>query len=215
MQIKKIHHRYKNFELEIGEINLPEKSVTGLVGANGAGKTTMMYLLSGMRKANVTMQAEGWNKEEILFIPSELEAYDYLTVKEFAEIVIKYSKGDANAEEILAELNLTEQKEMLISDLSQGMRKKLNLVPLFLKPYRLIILDEPFNSIDLEYVYQLKQLIRKKSAESAFLISSHILETLNDLCQEFILLEDGKVKKTFSSQQTVKELESEIFDKNF
>lgn len=215
MKIKKIHHRYENFELEIGEINLPEKSVVGLVGANGAGKTTMMYLLSGIRKANVTMQVEGWKKEEILFIPSELEAYDYLTVKEFVEIVIKYSKGRANVKEIISELNLIEQEEVLISDLSQGMRKKLNLVPIFLKPYRLIILDEPFNSIDLEYVYQLKQMIRRKSAESTFLISSHILETLNDLCETFILLESGKVKKIFSSQQTVKELECEIFDKSF
>ena len=86
---------------------------------------------------------------------------------------------------------------------------------MFLKSYQLIILDEPFNSIDLEYVYQLKKIIRNKGMKSTFLISSHILETLNDLCERFILLENGKVKKTFLSQNSIKELEKEIFDRAY
>lgn len=215
MKIKKIHHRYEKFELEIEDIDIPQNTIVGLVGANGAGKTTMMYLLSGIKRANVAIQTDGIEKSEILFIPSELEPYDYLTVEEFVEVVIKYSKEKGKVEDILQELALQEQRKKLISDLSEGMRKKLNLVPMFLKSYQLIILDEPFNSIDLEYVYQLKKIIRNKGMKSTFLISSHILETLNDLCERFILLENGKVKKTFLSQNSIKELEKEIFDRAY
>lgn len=59
MKIKKIHHRYEKFELEIEDIDIPQNTIVGLVGANGAGKTTMMYLLSGIKRANVAIQTDG------------------------------------------------------------------------------------------------------------------------------------------------------------
>ncbi|WNZ98180.1 ATP-binding cassette domain-containing protein [Streptococcus iniae] len=65
-----------------------------------------------------------------------------------------------------------------ISDLSQGMTKKLSMVNIFINDYDLIILDEPFNSIDVNYIFQLKRLLLKLKKTTTIIISSHILDTL-------------------------------------
>lgn len=81
------------------------------------------------------------------------------------------------------------------------------------KIYDLIILDEPFNSIDVKYIYKLKQLLQNiKQRGAIILISSHILDTLVDLCDEFVVLDSGKIKDTFTNTKTIKDMEERIFE---
>ena len=75
-------------------------------------------------------------------------------------------------------------------------------------------MDEPFNSIDLKYSYEIKKLILQLKENSTILISSHILDSLIDICDEFVLLKNGNVKKVFVNSKDKKQLEDEIFERN-
>lgn len=212
LKINKIVHEYPNFKLNISTLNIKGNNIIGLIGENGAGKTTFMDLLSGHKKANVSFEVSDLDSNSILYIPSDLEPFDYMTVIEFIDIIRKYSKVSKTNLDILKELNLEEKRNVLISELSQGMRKKLSLINVFLHDYKLIVLDEPFNSVDIKYIYQLKKLLSELKKKSIIIVSSHILDTLSDLCDEFIYLEDGKVKKRFKNSGEVDLLERELFE---
>lgn len=212
MNINKIVHNYEKFTLNIENININNNKVIGLVGENGAGKTTLMDILSQMVIANDTFNVEDYDKNDILYIPSDMTPYSFLTVNEFCDIVISYSGSKRSPDKVIIELGLEDKKDVLISKLSQGMKKKLTLINLLLDEYSLVILDEPFNSVDLQYSYEIKEIIMKLKEKSTVLISSHIVDSLIDICDNFIFLKNGSVHKIFENTGNKKELEAELFD---
>lgn len=213
MFINKISHKYPTFSLNVENLNLEKNSIIGLLGENGAGKSTLMNILSGYIKPIGHFSVENWSDTSILYIPSDLDAYEYLTVEEFITFIIKYSKTNISIKDILDKVDMKDKKDSLIEKLSLGMKKKLTLIPVFLKDYDLIILDEPFNSIDLAYISTLKKFISSLKEKSTILISSHILDTLADICDKFVLLQNGNLKKELINKKDILNLESEIFDR--
>jgi len=212
VHIVNISHEYKNFLLAVEDVELKPGKIIGLVGANGAGKSTLMSLLSGFLTSNVSFDvSEDYNPSETLFIPSEVALYEYLTVGEFVGLLVQQGTKEVTVEDVLEKLALTNKRNTLIADLSQGMKKKLTLINVFTQKYQFLILDEPFNSIDMQYIYQLKKELQMLSNEATILISSHILDTLSNLCDAFIYLKAGAVVKQFdNNDQTV--LERELFE---
>ena len=212
MYIKQIAHAYSNFRLQITDLKLPEGEIIGLLGENGAGKTTLMNMLSGYYEANQTFDVVDFDVDNILYIPSDLEPYPFLTVSEFVTLIINHTGGIKTAKQLISELNLKGKEDTRIEELSQGMRKKLSLISLFIRDIGLLILDEPFNSIDVTYITQLKSILKTFKGKTTILISSHILDTLNDLCDSFILLKNGEVAKTFANTGSIRELEEQLYD---
>ncbi len=214
MIIRRINHKYKNFELDIENLEIGNNKIIGLIGENGAGKTTLMDILSKMIKANASFDVQDYNENDTLYIPSQVSPYYFLTVSEFWKIVNEYSPSSKTSEDLIVELGLEDKKDTLISELSEGMKKKLTLINILTGDYSLIIMDEPFNSIDLKYSYEIKKLILQLKENSTILISSHILDSLIDICDEFVLLKNGNVKKVFANSKDKKQLEDEIFERN-
>lgn len=212
MKINKIVHKYSTFELDISQMEIADNQIVGLIGSNGAGKTTLMNVLSRFLVASDAFDVSGLNEDKILYISSDLVPFDYMSVEEFVNIILKYSKSEKKCSTILDELQLQEKRNTQISDLSQGMTKKLSMVNIFINDYDLIILDEPFNSIDVNYIFQLKRLLLKLKKTTTIIISSHILDTLNDICDEYIYLKDGKVAKHMKNTGKIDELERELID---
>lgn len=215
ININEIIHEYKNdFTLNIQNLNIPKNSIIGLVGENGAGKTTLMSILSGYIKANKSYNVSSSDDCRILFVPSDIELYEFLTVEEFLHLVNKYSDEHFDEKLLLDTLELSDKAQCSADELSLGMRKKLTLLPLFVKKYNLLILDEPFNSVDIGYIYKLKQILIEKKKDTTIILSSHILETLVDLCDSFVLISEGKIKKVFENNGDVRQVEGEIFEQN-
>lgn len=214
--INEITHEYKGgFRLQIEKLHLPPNSIIGLVGENGSGKTTLMSVLSGYLKANGVFDIQfSHEASNILFIPSDMELYDFLTVEELLRLVQKYSSEELDIGILLEKLDMADKAACSIDELSLGMKKKLTLLPLFIKPYDLVILDEPFNSIDLGYIFKLKELLKEQKQHTTILLSSHILETLVDLCDLFVLISEGRVKKVFQNDGNLRQVEGEIFDRS-
>ena len=71
MIIRRINHKYKNFELDIENLEIENNKIIGLIGENGAGKTTLMDILSKMIKANASFDVQDYNENDILYIPSQ------------------------------------------------------------------------------------------------------------------------------------------------
>lgn len=212
MKLIKLSHSFENFYLQLENISFEKGKILGIIGENGAGKTTLMNAISGNLDINGVIETEGIDSNNILYIPSYLTAYQFLTVSEFLDLVLEYNDTTINKSKLLKVLKLEDKEFSLICELSEGMNKKISLVPIFIRKYDLLILDEPFNSIDIKYIFELKKYIKDLSKTCCVLISSHILETLSDLCTDFYVIKNGKIVKTINNRNNIKELESEIFE---
>lgn len=213
MIIKHIMHEYVGFTLDLKDVDLTGNKIIGLVGANGSGKTTLMSILAGFIKANRFFDVQDYKRDQMMFIPSDVGLYDTLSVYDFVQVVSQYSTKKLEPMILLEKLQLTDKKDEKLIFLSEGMRKKLTLITLFTEDYHFLILDEPFNSVDMSYVRDLKNQIKNLAKNTTILISSHILDTLSDLCDEFIYLSDGSLVKQFANTDAGV-LERELFQES-
>jgi len=210
MEIKRLVHKFSDFTLDVENVALTGNKIIGLVGENGSGKTTLMSILAGFIKVNEIFDVQDYDINEVKFIPSHIGLYDLLSVYDFVQLVSDQSAKRPDPLSLLDKLQLREKKDEKLFLLSEGMQKKCSLITLFTTDYKFLILDEPFNSIDMHYVYELKKQLRVLSETATILISSHILDTLNDLCDTFVYIKDGQVVKTFANTHT-HILEDELF----
>lgn len=193
ISIQKLFKKYGSLSL-LEDINLSvEKGmVYGIVGRNGAGKTTFFRCIAGLETYEGTIESElptlqaslGLLMAEPYFLPKITgEEYIYL----FAEArKVKLSRLE---EKNIFNLPL----KSYVESYSTGMKKKLALLAIILQDNDVFILDEPFNGLDLESSILLSEIIhRLKALGKTILISSHIFSTLRDVCDTIIVLNNGR-----------------------
>ena len=195
--------------LDIPELNLKEGELVGLVGNNGAGKTTMMRLMLALIQATtgvVTMEGKPVNEDETWkqFTGSYLDGsflIEFYTPEEFFGFVAEaYGIPDDELKSRLERFETLMNGEILgtkklIHDFSNGNRQKIGIIAAMLVNPRVLILDEPFNYLDPSSQITVAQLIRQMNEElgTTVLVSSHNLNSINDICRRIILLDKGKV----------------------
>ena len=193
----------KSFELN---------SVHGIVGLNGAGKTSFFNVLSQIVRPNrgeVIFNVSQLTYKEISFLETEPFFYSRLTGKEHLDI-FPTDNLDFNQEEINSLLKIPLMN--YIENYSTGERKKLALLAILKQNRPIIILDEPFSGLDLESAKILEVIIaRLKQKGKTVFISSHILNPLFSLCDKVHYLLDGNFQKTYLPNE-FEELDSHIFD---
>ena len=190
----------QNVDLEISDAR-----AIGLVGKNGAGKTTLLSILSGALKADTgNVSILGHTPRSIAgtgllnILPQDANFKKGIPVKKqlllFAELQ-GMNKNDARlaVDELLNELGDASFVNRPSSSMSYGQRKKLGIVQAFLGKPKLVILDEPTAGLDPVAANDVRQLIRKLSTDSAFIISSHNLYEIEDICSSVVILDQGKL----------------------
>jgi ABC-2 type transport system ATP-binding protein len=182
--------RFQNFNKSYGSklvISIPDLAISPglhfIKGSNGSGKTTLFKCISAMHsfQGEITVSSINVRKEPVkirrIVNYSEAEpAYPmFLTGKELFMLFVRIKKGDKNnIADVCEHLGLTQYWEDRIGNYSSGMIKKLSLCLAFCGPSELILLDEPYNSLDKEAVKNLNRLIEeRKSQGTNFLLSSH------------------------------------------
>ena len=189
-----------NLEVKPGQI-------VGLIGPNGAGKTTTLRCLCGILKPTdgqvlingISLQAEPAKaKQGLAFVPEVPALYDLLTVEEHLRfIAMCYSKLDRYDEigsVLLDRYNLLDKKRELVATLSKGMRQKLAVACALIHDANVFLFDEPMIGIDPSGVHQFKQeLIQLRANGASILVSTHLLDTAERLCDRVVIMNRGKI----------------------
>ena len=193
--------------LDVPELTIGEGQIVGLVGNNGAGKTTMMRLILDLIRADQgTVTLDGtrvdlypvWKTYTGSFLDGTF-LIDFYTPEEFFDFIAE--AYGFSREELARRLRTYETlmndeimgKGKLIHDHSNGNRQKIGIIGAMLVNPRVLILDEPFNYLDPSSQIVVAKLIREMNRDlgTTVLVSSHNLTSINDLCDRLLLLEKG------------------------
>ena len=218
--------KYKSVEvLNIDELKIPKGQSFGLVGNNGAGKTTFFNILLDLIRPTtgeitnhdvVVNQSEAWKSFTGSFI-DETFLIGYLTPEEYFEFIGDLrGMNKADVASFLAQFDEIFNGEILgkkkyLRDLSKGNQKKAGIVAALLGNPQVVILDEPFANLDPTTQIRLKKMLKEltDNKEVTVLVSSHDLSHVTDVCERIVVLDKGKVVKDIeTSEETLKELES-------
>lgn len=210
--------------LNLPKVNISKGESFGLVGNNGAGKTTFFRLILDLIRAtsgevrindeNVA-QSLAWKKITGSYLDDNY-LIDFLTPEEYFEFiagVYKLSKGDL--EKFYADFETFFNGEIVgkkkyVRDLSRGNQQKVGIAAALLPKPEILILDEPFNGLDPTTQIRLIKLLNelKKTTDITMLISSHDLNHVTEVCDRILVLHKGEVfKDIMKSENTLKELE--------
>ena len=227
MNVKVFHlvKRYgQHFALHVPELRIARGEALGLVGNNGAGKTTFLRLaLDLIRPDDGHVLVDGQNVAEETGWKAHVGSYldesfllDFLTPEEYFTFIGGiYEMEPTQIEAMLARYRafLPEQAlsrpQPFIRDLSMGNKKKVGLVAAMLTEPQLLILDEPFANLDPGSQIRLKNLLRdlRQEHNTTMLISSHDLGHVTDFCERITLLDDGQIARDITtSDATLHEL---------
>lgn len=210
--------------LNIEHLDIPAGQNFGLVGNNGAGKTTFFSLLLDLIQPTTgnifnheitVSQNEDWKSFTASFI-DESFLIGYLTPEEYFYFVGELrNRNKADVDSLLADFEDFFHGEILgrkkyLRDLSKGNQKKVGIVATLIGDPKVVILDEPFANLDPTTQILLKKIIRERAAanETTFLISSHDLIHVTEVCERIVVLDKGEVVKDIqTSEATLRELE--------
>lgn len=196
---------------------LSDHTINGIVGLNGAGKTTLLNSIYGLKKTDygsIKWDNKKINKREMSFLETENYFYSNITGREYLSL-FKNPGYDIDKWNQLFLLPL----DTIIDNYSSGMKKKLALMGILKQDKPIMILDEPFNGLDIESCRIVRQLLLKlKEKGKTIIITSHIIETLTNLCDYIHYLEKGRILYS-KDKRGFMEFEREIFasieNKNF
>ncbi|MCE4983884.1 ABC transporter ATP-binding protein EcsA [Staphylococcus epidermidis] len=193
--------KYLNFELEKGEI-------VGLIGLNGAGKSTtikhMLGLINPMEGklsiSNIKINEDIENyRRKLSYIPESPVIYDELTLEEHIEMTAmayQLSREEAmrRAKPLLKVFRLENELKVFPSHFSKGMKQKVMIICAFIVDPELYIIDEPFLGLDpLGIQSMLDLMVEKRNENRTVLMSTHILATAERYCDRFIILDKGEI----------------------
>src|SRR3984885_10300968 len=187
---------------------VPRGSFFGFLGANGAGKSTTIRMLTGLIPPTYgTIELLGWAmpaeetaiKQRIGLVPDDSLLFDRLTGLEFLEFVGRmYSLARPVARERAAELlelfELSDQGRKIIAEYSKGMRKRVAMAASLIHKPELFLMDEPFEGVDAVGARLMKDILLDQVRNGATIfLTSHVLEVVERLCNHAAIINDGKI----------------------
>lgn len=185
-----------DFELRKGEI-------TGFLGLNGAGKTTTMKMMCGallpdegdVRVFGHSILLEREQAQQHLgYLPEHNPLYPDMYVKEYLSYVANiYHAPRKNIAESIALTRLESHAHKKIHTLSKGYRQRVGLAATLLHDPDVLILDEPTNGLDPQQILEIRQIVRDLGQEKVVLLSSHIMQEIQAVCQRVMILHKGKI----------------------
>lgn len=210
LKIRELYGGYLPRKPILKDINFSVKKgeMVGLIGLNGAGKsTTIKHILGLMQPQQGEIRIQGKQlKDDITayrssyaYVPESPELYQELTVREHLELTalaygISQKDYIRRSEQLLTEFRMQEKADQFPVQLSKGMKQKVMIMNAFLIEPLLYIIDEPFLGLDpLAMRSLLDTMAKLKENGASFLISSHILATIEKYCDRFVLLHHGQI----------------------
>ena len=192
----------KNVSFTIGN-----NEIVGLLGHNGAGKTTIMRMLSGfLEPTDGSIIIDGVSptsdahtvQKQLGYLPENLPVYPQMMVADYLDYVatlkgISASQRMAAVREVLLATDLPERALDPIHVLSRGMRQRVGVAQAILGTPRLLILDEPTNGLDPNQAEHMRRLIKRLSRHTTIILSTHIMQEVDAVCSRVLMLRNGQL----------------------
>lgn len=200
-----------SFTVEAGQ-------VLGFLGPNGAGKSTTMKMLTGfLTPTSGTARINGVDvvdnsvtaRTNIGYLPEGAPSYGEMTVLQFMYFIARARLIDKNilsdtVDQTIARLNLLEVKHQAIETLSKGFKRRVGLAQAIIHDPQILILDEPTDGLDPNQKREVRHLIRDMSKDKIIIISTHILEEVEALCNRVMIIAHGRLLADDSPQELIK-----------
>lgn len=188
-----------SFSIKKGEI-------IGLLGHNGAGKTTIMKIISGYLEADagdLSLDGISLNTPKLLqqhlgYLPENLPVYPEMSVAEYLDYAadlkgLTANKKVAEIKRVIKATDLSAKLLAPIQTLSRGYKQRVGVAQAILGQPKLLILDEPTNGLDPEQTQHMRQLIKDIAKDATVILSTHIMQEVNALCDRVLILKAGKL----------------------
>lgn len=200
--------------------------IVGILGPNGAGKSTMMKVItgflhpeSGITKVNGLVVGEHSLeiRRQIGYLPENNPLYTDLYIAEYLEYVAgiyRLDKVQSRVKEIIGLTGLEPERHKKIGVLSKGYRQRVGIAQALIHDPSVLILDEPTSGLDPSQLVEIRQLIRNVSAEKTVLLSTHIMQEVEALCDRIMILDHGTIVAT-DSPSNIKAMATNLSQKIF
>tara|TARA_A100001011_G_scaffold283392_1_gene293669 strand:- start:45 stop:962 length:918 start_codon:yes stop_codon:yes gene_type:complete len=205
IEVKNISKSFDSF-LAVDNISfkLSKGEVLGFLGPNGAGKTTTMRILTGFLKPdkgfvkikNIDLIDNPKKAREFLgYVPEGSPLYNEMTTIDFLSFICEVRKVNKELElpKIIDLLNLNNVLLQKIETLSKGYKRRVGLAQALIHDPEILVLDEPTDGLDPNQKHDVRKLIKKLGKDKAIIISTHILEEVNAICNRTMILSKGKL----------------------
>ena len=225
LEIRNISKYYKD-KKAVDQVSLTlTPGVWGLLGANGAGKTSLMRMIAGIVQPTsgeifydglpITM-LKGKYREIFGYLPQEFGFYPEFTVKSYLEYVASL-KGLSRVEskgkiaELLERLTLSEVKNKKIVKLSGGMKRRVGIAQALLNDPKVLILDEPTSGLDPGERIRFRNLLSEFANDRIVLISTHIVSDVEYMATQNAIMKDGHIIETGSTEELICLVEGKVW----
>ena len=208
VKVENLSHRY-SVQWAVRDINfeISQTGIVGLLGSNGAGKSTIMNIICGvLSQTEGDVYIDGINlrkdpvaaKQNIGFLPQKPPLYGDLTVDEYLTYAAQLRQMDPK--EIPAALEVAKEKcgithfsKRLIKNLSGGYQQRVGIAQSIIHNPKLVVMDEPTNGLDPNQILDVRSLIKDIAKDRAVLVSTHILSEVQATCDRIMMIEHGSV----------------------
>lgn len=208
IEVKNLSRYYGDFlALDQVSFTIPSGEVAGLLGLNGAGKTTCLRILTGfLFPSTGEVLLDGTDvfanpmesKRKIGYLPEHPPLYPELLVYDYLEFVgrlrdVKEADLKTEIERVAALTEVTDYTYAPIRTLSLGYRKRVGIAQALMGSPRFLIFDEPISGLDPRQIVEMRELLRKLAKNHTVLVSSHILTEVRHTCDRVFILHHGKL----------------------
>lgn len=208
--------------LKEASFNFEKGKIYGLLGKNGAGKTTLFNcIVSDLEydKGQILIETQkgttAIHEDEVGFVYSEPLLPEFLTGYEFLKFFISVNKNKIHnplsVDEYFDIIKMEqEDRHRLIKGYSHGMKNKMQLLTVLIIKPPIILLDEPLTSFDVVVALEIKNLLKVLKKDHVIIFSTHILQLATDLCDDLVMLHNGKITEIDSALLNKPEFEENI-----
>ncbi|MBQ8005944.1 MAG: ATP-binding cassette domain-containing protein, partial [Clostridia bacterium] len=206
----KIEHLVKNYgnfcAVDDVSFSIEEGEIVGFLGPNGAGKSTTMNMLTGYLSSSAgSVSIAGVDiledplraKKMIGYLPEQPPLYMDMTVEEYLNFAYELKDCKYNRKKHLAEIcevtKISDVRKKLIKNLSKGYKQRVGIAQALINNPKVIIFDEPTIGLDPKQIIEIRNLIRNLGKDHTVILSTHILQEVQAVCDRIIIINRGKV----------------------
>ena len=231
IQVTKLSRNYGRFRaIDTINFKINKGEVVGLLGHNGAGKTTIMRMLTGYLEPSAgSITVDGLEIEQhkqaiqkqIGYLPENCPVWPEMTVIDYLRYQaqlhgVAVDAIDSSVVDVIRKTDLKQKATASIQTLSRGYRQRVGVAQAILHKPAIIILDEPTNGLDPTQIQQMRSLIRELAQEATVILSTHILQEVQAVCERVLIMRNGKlvIDSTMDSLQNSQSIEVQVDQAN-